>query len=56
MIEDKNEVGIANHLFGRWSMECRENGNKHMLALYQSAGCGRFKITEYGIGIFAKKG
>ena len=55
-IDDENEVGLANHCFARWSMEPREDGNGHILKTYKESGRGRFKVTEYGVGIFAKKG
>ncbi len=54
-IIEYDEVGSANHMYGRWSMEPREYDNGHILRTYKESGRGRFKITEFGIGIYAKK-
>jgi len=54
-IDEPSEVGLANHIYGRWSMEATDDGNQHMMRTYQKPGRGRFKVTELGVGIFAKK-
>jgi len=53
-IDSEDEVGEANHCYARWSMEPREDGNGHILKTYKSTGRGRFRVTEFGVGIFAK--
>ena len=52
-IDTVNEVGQAVHKYGRWSMEPFCDGNGHVLRTYKTSGRGRFKITEFGVGIFA---
>lgn len=54
IIDDDMVIGYARHIYGRWSMEPGENGNHHVLREYNNPGRGRFKITEFGLGIFAK--
>ncbi|KKL67465.1 hypothetical protein LCGC14_2134670 [marine sediment metagenome] len=56
VIEDDSRIGQAEHKYGRWSMEPGENGNQHFLREYCNPGRGHFKITVFGVGIFAKKG
>jgi len=48
-------IGQAEHKYGRWSMEPTENGCGHVLRDYKEAGRGRFKVTMFGVGIFALK-
>jgi len=55
VIDDGAEVGQAEHKYGRWSIEPGEDGNQHFLKEYRTPGRGRFKITVFGVGIFAKK-
>ena len=50
-----DNIGVGQHLYARWSMEPGEDGNQHFLRTYKTPGRGRFKITEYGVGIFAVK-
>ncbi len=52
---DGAPVGRAVQKYGRWSMEPREDGNGHVLKEYKTPGRGRFKITAFGVGIFAKE-
>jgi hypothetical protein len=47
-------IGQAQHIYGRWSMQPGEDGNQHFLSEYLTPGRGRFKITMFGVGIFAK--
>lgn len=54
--DEITDIGLAEHCYGRWSIEPGENGNQHCLRDYSKPGRGRFKITMFGIGIFAKKG
>ncbi len=54
-IDNEFEVGRADHIYGRWSMQPREDGTGHILRTYKEPGRGRFAITEFGVGIFAKK-
>jgi hypothetical protein len=49
-------IGQAYHCYGRWSMngeDSREDGNSS-LKEYKRPGRGRFKITVFNLGIFAK--
>lgn len=46
-------IGHANRVYGRYSMQPGPDGNCHVLREYNSPGRGRFKITTYGLGIFA---
>ena len=54
-IDDESEVGLAEHKYGRWSTQgdCPD-GCTQTLREYKEAGRGRFKITVFGVGIFAK--
>jgi hypothetical protein len=54
IIDEETIIGHARHIFGRWSMEPGENDNQHILREYNKPGRGRFKITEFGLGIFAR--
>ena len=54
VIDDETEIGHAQHIYARWSMEPGENGNHHVLRDYNKPGPGRFKATMFGVGIFAK--
>jgi hypothetical protein len=55
-IDDEKEVGQANQMYGRWSMEGNDHDlGKCVLRTYKEPGRGRFKITEFGVGIFALK-
>ena len=54
-IEDDSDIGQAVHKYGRWSTEGDVEWT-HTLREYTGPGRGRFKITVFGIGIFAKKG
>ncbi len=48
-------LGEGEHRYGRWSMEPCEDGNGHVLRDYKDPGRGRFKVTMFGVGIFAKQ-
>lgn len=55
------EIGQAEQIYGRWSIEPGDwpikSGDdtwRHTLREYKNPGRGRFKITMFGIGIFAK--
>lgn len=52
VVYDDTVIGHAKHVYGKWSMETDEH--LQMLRQYNSAGRGRFKITMFGLGIFAK--
>ena len=49
-----DKIGQGVQKYGRWSTEgdCEQ---PHTLREYLNPGRGRFKITVFGIGIFAKK-
>lgn len=47
------KIGRAEQIYGRWSTEPGDDGYIHMLREYTKPGRGRFKITMFGIGIFA---
>ncbi len=47
-------IGQAKQIYGRWSMEPGDDDNHHVLREYNNPGRGRFKITEFGVGIFSK--
>ena len=53
-VEAEN-LGQAEHIYGRWSMEPGEDGNQHFLRECKGPGKGRFPITMFGVGVFAKK-
>jgi len=53
VIYEDTIIGQAQHIYARWSMEPGENGNQHCLREYNKAGKGRFKVTMFGLGIFA---
>ena len=55
IIDEDTIIGHGQHIYGRWSMEPGEDSNHHVLREYNTPGRGRFKITAYGLGIFAKK-
>ena len=55
VIDEESEVGFGVHKYGRWSIEPFEDGNRHVLREYQKPGRGRFKITVFGVGIYASK-
>ena len=48
------EIGQAEQIYGRWSTEGTTEC-PHTLREYKSPGRGRFKITMFGLGMFAKK-
>ncbi len=52
-VVEGREIGQAEQIYGRWSTE---GGTEWPLTLreYKSPGRGRFKITMFGIGMFAK--
>lgn len=52
--EQIEELGQAEHMYGRWSMEPGEDGGQQCLRDYMNPGRGRFKVTRFGVGIFAK--
>jgi len=56
VVHEDNEakIGRARNIYGRWSMQPGEDGNGHVLREYNQSGRGRFKITAFGIGIFAE--
>ncbi len=41
--------GPAYHIYGRWSMQPTDDGNRHCLELCPGPGRGRFKLTELTI-------
>lgn len=47
------KIGRAEQIYGRWSTE-GDTEWKHILREYKNPGRGRFKITVFRIGIFAK--
>ena len=47
------EVGQANQIYGRWSTE-GDTEWIHTLREYKNPGRGRFKITAFRVGMFAK--
>ena len=54
--EDVAEIGHAVHKYGRWSMQGdAPEGCNSVLREYNEPGRGRFKITVFGVGIFAEK-
>ena len=54
-IDEESEVGEAVRKYGRWSMEGdMPEGCNCVLREYKESGRGRFKITAFGVGIFAK--
>lgn len=55
-IDDEAEVGKAEQVYGRWSMQGdAPEGCSCILREYKEPGRGRFKITSFGVGIFAGK-
>jgi len=48
-IDDETEVGHAQHIYARWSMEPH-----HVLRDYDEPGPRRFAVTMFGVGIFAE--
>ena len=55
-IDDAKSVGHAVHKYGRWSMQGdAPDGCVSVLREYKKSGRGRFKITVFGCGIFAKQ-
>lgn len=52
IIDNDTIIGRAEHIYGRWSIETDEH--LQMLREYSSSGRGRFKITMFGLGIFAE--
>jgi len=54
IIDEETIIGPARRIYARWSMEPGEDGNQHILREYTKPGRGRFKVTEFGLGIFAK--
>ena len=52
-IVEGREIGQAEQIYGRWSTE---GDTEWPLTLreYKSSGRGRFKITMFGVGMFAK--
>ena len=56
VIDDSTEVGQAVQKYGRWSMQGdAPEGCSSVLREYKDPGRGRFKITEFGVGVFAKQ-
>lgn len=53
VIEDDSKIGQAVHKYGRWSTE-GDTEWTHTLREYKNPGRGRFKITVFGVGIFAE--
>ena len=48
-------IGHARHIYGRWSTQGdAPEGVTQVLREYNKPGRGRFKITAFGLGIFAK--
>ena len=55
-IDDETEIGQAVHKYGRWSMQVdAPDGCSAVLREYIKPGRGRFKITVFGVGIFAEQ-
>ncbi len=55
-IDNETEVGQAVHKYGRWSMQGDTlEGCDCTLREYMESGRGRFKITMFGVGIFAEQ-
>ncbi len=53
--DQAKKLGQAEHKYGRWSTEADgPEGCSQTLREYKSPGRGRFKITVFGVGIFAK--
>ena len=48
------KIGRAEQIYGRWSTEGNTEWT-HTLREYKNQGRGRFKITVFRVGIFAKK-
>jgi hypothetical protein len=48
-IDSEEEVLQGKHKYARWSMESTDDGNRHILRVYDFPANGRFKITEYEI-------
>ena len=48
------EIGQAEQIYGRWSTEGDTEWTQ-TLREYKNPGRGRFKITKFGVGMFAKK-
>jgi len=56
VIDNAADVGRAVQKYGRWSLEGdATDGCNSFLREYKKPSRGRFKITEFGIGIFASK-
>lgn len=54
IIDDETEVGQAQHIYARWSTQGDAPQNvTQVLREYNKPGRGRFKVTMFGIGIFA---
>ena len=49
------KIGQAVQCYGRWSTEPGDDNWRHVLREYKNPGRGRFKITAFGVGIFAKQ-
>lgn len=55
VLEDMSLLVEGVQKYGRWSTEPGPSGCTHVLREYLEPGCGRFKITVFGVGIFAKR-
>ncbi len=53
-VVDDRKIGQAEQIYGRWSTE-GDTEWTHTLREYRNPGRGRFKITVFKVGIFAKK-
>ncbi len=55
-IDNAADVGQAVHKYGRWSMQGdAPDGCNCVLRDYKNPGRGRFKVTVFGVGIFAQQ-
>ncbi len=50
-----DRLGEGIQKYGRWSMDGSREENGQILREYKEPGRGRFKITAFGVGIFAKR-
>lgn len=55
-LDDGDDLGDAQHVYARWSMQGdAPEGCSCVLREYKKPGKGRFKVTAFNTGIFAKQ-
>ena len=54
VVDDLSVLGKGIQKYGRWSTETNDMDCEHVLREYLEPGRGRFKMTVFGVGIFAE--